>query len=125
MDFGKYFYHKEKKAREAKKRQHEVQVKEVKFGPNTEEHDYNFKMRNALKFLKQKNKVKFTIRFKGRQLAHKDRGFELLEKIRDDIKELIEIDSKPKNERITISMVVAPKKGTEHLIQEYKQKFKK
>ena len=69
MDFGQYHYQKERKLRESRKKQHIVQTKEIKFGPNTEDHDYNFKKDNAVKFLKQHNKVKFTVRFRGRQLG--------------------------------------------------------
>jgi len=118
MEFSKYYYQKEKKTREAKKKQHIVLVKEVKFGPNTEEHDYNFKKKNALKFLKQHNKVKFTVRFKGRQLAHKDRGFGLLEKLQEELKEYVEIDSVPTPEKNQISMIVAPKKDIEKLLSQ-------
>jgi len=110
MDFGQYYYQKERKMRDARKKQHIVQVKEVKFGPNTEEHDYQFKKHNAIKFLKQLHKVKFTVRFKGRQLAHKDLGYKLLEKLRAELKEIVDIDSEPKSEGRTISMIVAPKK---------------
>lgn len=78
LDFSKYYFQKEKKAKEAKKRQHEVEIKEIKFGPNTEVHDYNFKKNNAVKFLKQHNKVKFTVRFRGRQMAHKELGYNVL-----------------------------------------------
>jgi translation initiation factor IF-3 len=110
MRFDKYFYNKEKSVREAKKRQHTVQVKEIKMGPHTEEHDYEFKKNNAIKFLKQQNKVKFTIRFKGRQLAHKDIGYRLLEKLYEDLQEYAEIDSKPSEEARTISMILVAKK---------------
>ncbi len=120
MDFGQYYYQKERKMREARKKQHIVQVKEVKFGPNTEEHDYNFKKNNALKFLKQHNKVKFTVRFKGRQLAHKDLGYKLLDKLRGELKEIIDIDSEPKSEGRTISMIVAPKKDIDKILENQK-----
>jgi len=116
MEFGKYYYQKERKNREAKKKQHIVLVKEIKFGPNTEEHDFNFKKNNALKFLKQHNKVKFTVRFKGRQMAHKDRGFDLLERLKEDLKDFVDIDSNPVPEKNQISMIVAPKKDIEKLI---------
>ncbi len=110
MSFGKYYYQKEKGVREAKKKQHVVQLKEIKMGPNTEEHDYEFKKKNALKFLKQHNKVKFTIRFKGRQITHKEIGYKLLEKLQEDLKDFAEIDSPPASEMRTISMIMAPKK---------------
>ncbi len=110
MRFDKYYYNKEKSAREAKKRQHTVQLKEIKMGPNTEEHDYEFKKRNAIKFLKQHNKVKFTIRFKGRQLAHKDIGYKLLERLEKDLEDYAEIDQKPTEEARTISMIMVARK---------------
>ncbi|MDP8231248.1 MAG: translation initiation factor IF-3, partial [Candidatus Zophobacter franzmannii] len=116
LDFSKYYYEKERKARDARKKQHVVQVKEVKFGPNTEEHDYNFKKKNAIKFLKQHNKVKFTVRFRGRQMAHKERGFELLEKVTADLKDLIEVDSRPRSDRNLLSMVVSPKKDIDKIV---------
>ncbi len=116
LDFSKYYYEKERRAREARKKQHVVQVKEVKFGPNTEEHDYNFKKKNAMKFLKQHNKVKFTVRFRGRQMAHRDRGFELLERITEDLKDIIDVDSKPRSDRNLLSMVVSPKKEIDKIL---------
>lgn len=116
MDFGKYYYQKERNLRESKKKQHVVQVKEIKFGPNTEEHDYDFKKKNAIKFLKQHNKVKFTVRFKGRQLAHKEIGYNVLERLVEDLKEIAEIDKKPENEARTISMVMAPKKEIDSIM---------
>lgn len=117
LDFGQYHYQKERKLRESRKKQHVVQVKEIKFGPNTEEHDYNFKKTNALKFLKQHNKVKFTVRFRGRQLAHKEIGFDLLSRLKEDLAEYIEIDSKPQSEGRQIYMIVAPKKEIDKIVE--------
>ncbi len=116
MDFGQYHYQKERKMRESRKKQHIVQTKEVKFGPNTEEHDYNFKKNNAIKFLKQHNKVKFTVRFRGRQLAHKDLGFKLLEKLLGELKEFVDVDFQPKSEGRTIFTIVTPKKDIDKLL---------
>ena len=118
MDFGQHYYQKERKLRESRKKQHVVQIKEIKFGPNTEEHDYQFKLKNAFKFFKQHNKVKFTVRFRGRQLAHKDIGFDLLDRIQVDIKEYVDIDSKPKSEGRTISMIASPKKDIDKLLED-------
>jgi translation initiation factor IF-3 len=123
IDFGQYHYQKERKMREARKNQHIVQLKEIKFGPNTDEHDFNFKIKNALKFLKQKNKVKFTVRFKGRQLAHKELGFDLLDKIAEKLKGLIVIDSPTKNEGRTISMVVSPVKDFDKIYETKKEEL--
>ncbi|MCB5250539.1 MAG: translation initiation factor IF-3 [Candidatus Cloacimonetes bacterium] len=117
LDFSKYYYHKERKARELKKKQHVVLVKEIKFGPNTDDHDYNFKKNNAIRFLKQQNKVKFTVRFKGRQMAHKELGYDVLERIAEDLKDIIEIDSKPSSEKNLLTMVVSPKKEIDRIIE--------
>lgn len=117
MDFGQYHYQKERKLRESRKKQHIVQTKEVKFGPNTEEHDYNFKKNNAIKFLKQHNKVKFTVRFRGRQLAHKDLGFNLLEKLLKELKDIVDVDFQPKSEGRTIFTIVTPKKDIDKILE--------
>ncbi|MCB5223944.1 MAG: translation initiation factor IF-3 [Candidatus Cloacimonadaceae bacterium] len=117
MDFGKYYFQKEKKAREARKKQHEVEVKEIKFGPNTEEHDYNFKKNNAIKFFRQHNKVKFTVRFRGRQMAHKELGFNVLEKLKNDLSYLADVDSEPVSERNLLSMIMSPKKDIDRILE--------
>lgn len=93
-----------------------MEVKEIKFGPNTEEHDYNFKKNNAIKFLKQHNKVKFTVRFRGRQMAHKELGYKVLDKLKEDLAHLIEIDSEPVSERNMLSIVVSPKKDIDRIL---------
>ncbi len=117
MDFGQYHYQKERKLRESRKKQHIVQTKEIKFGPNTEDHDYNFKKVNALRFLKQHHKVKLTVRFKGRQLAHKDIGFRLLERLLKELKGLVDIEVEPKSEGRTIYTIINPKKDIETLLE--------
>ncbi len=116
MDFSKYYYQKERKAREARKNRQEVQVKEVKFGPNTEEHDYKFKKKNAIKFLLQHDKVKFTVRFKGRQMAHKELGEDLLKKLIEELKPIVDIDQPIRSESRVMSMTLSPKKDIEKLI---------
>ncbi len=116
MDFSKYYYQKERKAREARKNRQEVQVKEVKFGPNTEEHDYNFKKKNAIKFLLQHDKVKFTVRFRGRQMAHKELGEDLLKKIMVELKPIVDVDQPIRSESRVMSMTLSPKKDIEKLI---------
>ena len=118
LDFGQYHYQKERKLRESRKKQHIVQVKEVKFGPNTEEHDYNFKKNNALRFLTQHNKVKFTVRFRGRQLAHKELGFNVLKRLEKDLADFIELDSKPQSEGRQIFMVVSPKRDIDKILEQ-------
>jgi translation initiation factor IF-3 len=116
LDFSKYYFEKEKKAKEARKKQHEVEVKEIKFGPNTEEHDFNFKKNNAIKFLKQHNKVKFTVRFRGRQMAHKELGYRVLDKLKAELGYIVEIDSEPVSDRNLLSMVVSPKKEIDRIL---------
>ncbi len=116
LDFSKYYYQKERKTRELKKKQHIVQIKEIKFGPNTDDHDYNFKKNNALKFLKQHNKVKFTVKFKGRQMAHKELGYNVLERLVEDLKEFVDVDSKPSSEKNLLTMIVSPKKDIDKIL---------
>jgi len=116
LDFSKYYFQKEKKAKEAKKKQHEVEVKEIKFGPNTEEHDYNFKKNNAIKFLKQHNKVKFTVRFRGRQMAHKDLGYRVLEKLKEDLAYIADVDQEAVSDRNLLSIIVSPKKDIDRIV---------
>ncbi|HHV36268.1 MAG TPA: translation initiation factor IF-3 [Candidatus Cloacimonetes bacterium] len=116
MGFGKYYFEKEKRAKEAKKRQHEVEVKEIKFGPNTEEHDYNFKKNNAIRFLKQQNKVKFTVRFRGRQMAHKDLGYRILERLKEELSHIAEVDQEAVSDRNLLFIVMSPKKDVEGIL---------
>lgn len=117
MDFSKYYFEKEKKAKESRNKQHEIEIKEVKFGPNTEEHDYNFKKNNAIKFLKQHNKVKFTVRFRGRQMAHKELGYNVLEKLKADLAYLADVDSEPVSERNLLSIIMSPKKDIDRIVE--------
>jgi len=117
LDFSKYYFEKEKKAKEARKKQHEIEIKEIKFGPNTEEHDYNFKKNNAIKFLKQHNKVKFTVRFRGRQMAHKELGFNVLEKLKTDLAHIADVDAAPVAERNLLSIIMTPKKDIDRILE--------
>jgi len=117
MDFSKYYYQKEKKVKEARKKKHEVEIKEIKFGPNTEEHDYNFKKNNAIKFLKQHNKVKFTVRFRGRQMAHKELGYDVLERLKMELQHMADPDADPVSERNLLSMIMTPKKDIEKIME--------
>jgi translation initiation factor IF-3 len=88
----------------------------VKFGPNTEDHDYTFKKNNAIKFLAMHHKVKFTVRFRGRQLAHKELGFKLLEKLVEELKHIIDVEHSPRNEGRTIFTIVSPKKDIDKIL---------
>jgi len=110
MDFGKYKYEQQKKAAEAKKKQKVIEIKEVKFRPNIDTHDYDVKMRSVTKFLGEGDKVKVTLRFRGREMAHVEIGRNLLEKIATDIEEIGKIESMPKMEGRQMIMVVAPQR---------------
>ena len=109
MDFGKYKYEQAKKAHESKKNQKIVQLKEVKMRPGTDVHDYTFKLNNAKRFLEEGNKVKVTVVFRGREMAHTDLGSVLLNKVVADIQEAGNIEQMPKQEGRALSMVIAPK----------------
>ncbi len=108
MDLGKFKYEQQKKATEAKKKQKIIEIKEVKFRPNIDEHDYDVKMRSVTKFLNEGDKVKVTLRFRGREMVHQEIGRELLERIAGDIEELGKVESMPRLENRQMIMVVAP-----------------
>jgi len=110
MDFGKFRYQEQKKAHEAKLKQKQIQVKEVKFRPNTDDGDYNIKMRNLLKFLEEGDKAKITLRYRGREMAHQEFGQRLLERVRNDTAEHAVVEQYPKMEGRQLIMVLAPKK---------------
>lgn len=110
MDLGKFKYESQKKANEAKKKQKVIEVKEVKFRPNIDTHDYDVKMRNVTKFLEGGDKVKVTLRFRGREMAHQELGRDLLHKIAGDIEGLGKIEAMPKMEGRQMIMVAAPVK---------------
>tara|TARA_R110002020_G_scaffold134530_30_gene300456 strand:+ start:330 stop:824 length:495 start_codon:yes stop_codon:yes gene_type:complete len=108
MDFGKFKYEQQKRESEARKKQKIIEVKEVKFRPNTDVHDYDVKMRNVYKFLENGDKVKVTLRFRGREMAHQNLGRELLERVADDVKELGKIENMPKMEGRQMVMMIGP-----------------
>ena len=108
IDIGKYKYDLQKKANKAKKKQKISELKEIKFRPGTEIHDYNFKMKNAQKFLSKKDKVKFTVRFKGREMQHHHLGMELLKRVEDDLKKVGKLELSPKFEGRLMTMVIQP-----------------
>lgn len=110
MDFGKYKYESQKKAAEAKKKQKVIEVKEVKFRPNIDTHDYDVKMRNVNRFLEDGDKVKVTLRFRGREMAHQELGRDLLQRIAADVEDVAKIESMPKMEGRQMIMVVAPQR---------------
>ncbi|MFO7582156.1 translation initiation factor IF-3 [Guyparkeria sp.] len=109
MDFGKFKYQQSKKAAEARKKQKQIEIKEVKFRPGTEDHDYQVKLRNATRFLESGDKVKVTLRFRGREMAHRDLGAELLARIAEDLDTLATVEQKPRMEGRQATMVMAPR----------------
>ena len=111
MDYGKFLYEKSKAAKEQKKNQKVIQVKEIKFRPGTDEGDYQVKLRNLIRFLEEGDKAKITLRFRGREMAHQQIGVEVLNRIRDDLAEIAVVESYPsKIEARQMIMVLAPKK---------------
>jgi translation initiation factor IF-3 len=110
MDYGKFVFEQNKKNQVAKKKQRQIQVKEVKFRPGTEEGDYQVKMKNLVRFLTAGDKAKVTLRFRGREMAHKDLGAKLLERVRDDLIELASVEQFPQMEGRQMTMVLTPKK---------------
>ncbi len=110
MDYGKYQFEQNKKLQAAKKKQKQIQIKEIKFRPGTEEGDYQVKLRNLTKFLEEGNKTKITVRFRGREMAHREIGMELLKRIEKDLEELAAVEQFPKFEGRQMVMVMAPRK---------------
>ena len=108
MDFGKFKYEQQKRESEARKKQKIIEVKEVKFRPNTDTHDYQVKMKNVFKFLENGDKVKVTLRFRGREMAHQNLGRDLLLRVAEDIKELGKVENMPKMEGRQMIMMIAP-----------------
>ncbi|WP_159966468.1 translation initiation factor IF-3 [Profundibacterium mesophilum] len=108
MDFGKYKYETQKREAEARKKQKTIEVKEVKFRPNTDTHDYDVKMRNVFKFLENGDKVKVTLRFRGREMAHQNLGRELLERVAEDTKDVGKVENMPKMEGRQMVMMIGP-----------------
>ncbi len=110
MDYGKFKYQEQKKAHEAKLKQKQVVVKEVKFRPQTDDNDYQTKLRNLTRFLEEGDKAKITLRFRGREMAHQEFGYKLLERVRDDLTTLAQVESMPRLEGRQMVMILSPKK---------------
>jgi translation initiation factor IF-3 len=110
MDFGKFLFDQKKKTQEAKKRQKQVQVKEVKFRPGTDEGDYQVKLRNLVRFLNDGDKAKVTMRFRGREHAHRELGLDLLKRVEGDLAEISVVEQQPQMEGRQMVMVLGPKK---------------
>ncbi len=109
LDYGKYKYEQQKKANEARKKQKVVEIKEVKVRPNIDDHDYDVKMRAMKSFIGEGDKVKVTLRFRGREMAHQDLGIKVLERIRQELGETIKVEQMPRLENRQMIMVLAPK----------------
>ena len=110
MDYGKFLFEQNKKRHAAKRKQKQVQIKEIKFRPSTEEGDYQVKLRNLIRFLEEGDKTKITLRFRGREMAHQDLGQKLLKRIEADLVEYGIVEQYPKMEGRQMVMVMAPKK---------------
>ena len=110
MDYGKFKFEQNKKAQIARKKQKQIQVKEIKFRPGTEEGDYQVKMRKLVQFLQEGDKAKVTIRFRGREMMHQNRGAQLLRRVETDLQEISMVEQRPKLEGRQMVMVFAPKK---------------
>ena len=110
IDYGEYTYQEKKKKNEAKKKQHRIEIKEVKFRPNTDQHDYDFKKNHALRFLKDGNKVKATVFFRGREITHANLGEKLIFRLAKDLSELGDVEGRPRLEGRMMYVIIAPKK---------------
>lgn len=111
MDYGKFLFEISKKQAEAKKKQKQIQVKEIKFRPTTEEGDYQVKLRNLIRFLNHGDKVKVTLRFRGREVTHQDVGMKILQRLQEDAAEYATVEQHPKREGRQLMMVLSPKKA--------------
>ncbi len=118
LDFGRYKYELQKKTKVSKKKQHQVNLKEMKYRPKIEEHDYQFKTKHVIEFLKQGHKVKLMVDFRGREMAHQEFGAKIMERLVQDLAEIAVVEIEAKMEGNTLSMVVSPKhtsdKGSKH-----------
>jgi translation initiation factor IF-3 len=110
MDYGKFKYQQQKKLQEAKKKQTVIKIKEVKFRPKTDEHDYQTKLKKIVKFLDDGDRCKVTIFFRGREIVHKDRGLMMLDRVVEDTQDIAKVESKPMSEGRTMTMMLAPVK---------------
>ena len=111
MDYGKHIFEKQKSQQSSRKKQKQIQVKEVKFRPGTDEGDYQTKLRNLRRFLEDGDKIKVTLRFRGREMAHQEIGMRLLDRVREELDELASVEQRPKMEGRQLIMVMAPRKN--------------
>ncbi|MBV8889049.1 MAG: translation initiation factor IF-3 [Alphaproteobacteria bacterium] len=109
LDYGKYKYEEQKKKNEARKKQKIIEIKEIKLRPSIDDHDYDVKMRNMHKFIEEGDKVKVTMRFRGRELAHQELGMDVLMRVRGDLEEIAKVEQMPRMEGRQMTMVMSPK----------------
>jgi translation initiation factor IF-3 len=109
LDYGKFKYEEQKKKNEARKKQKVIEVKEIKLRPGIDDHDYDVKMRAMIKFIEEGDKVKVTMRFRGRELAHQDLGMNVLMRVRDDLEETAKVEQMPRMEGRQMTMVLSPR----------------
>ncbi len=109
LDYGKYKYEEQKKKNEARKKQKIIEVKEIKLRPNIDDHDYEVKRRSMIKFIEEGDKVKVTMRFRGRELAHQDLGMNVLNRVKDDLEGIAKVEQMPRMEGRQMTMVVSPR----------------
>src|SRR5499433_285883 len=121
MDYGQWQYEQKKKQHEAKKKQHVIQVKELKFRPNTDDHDYDFKKNHAIRFLKEGNRVKAVVQFRGREIAHVDLGRKLLLRFADDLAGVGQVEGQPKLEGRNAHVIISPSKPTKEKPEKQKE----
>ena len=114
MDYGKFVFEQSKKAQSARRKQKQIHVKEIKFRPGTEESDYQIKLRNLIRFLTSGDKTKVTLRFRGREMAHKELGAQLLQRVQKDLRDYGTVEQFPQLEGRQMIMVIAPKKRPSH-----------
>lgn len=117
MDFGKFLFEQNKKKHAARKKQKQIQVKEVKFRPGTDDSDYDVKLRNISRFLGNGDKVKVTLRFRGREMAHQELGSKMLTRVEQDMRQLAQVEQEPKLEGRQMVMVLAPRRGKSAVTQ--------
>ena len=110
LDYGRYVFEQNKRSHTSRKRQKQIQVKEIKLRPGTDKSDYDVKLRNVLRFLEHGDKTKITLRFRGREMAHQDLGVKLLQRVREDLSEVALVEQEPKLEGRQLTMVMAPRK---------------
>lgn len=110
VEYSRFLYEQKKKQKEAKAKQHQVQVKEIRFGPNTDDHDFNFKLRYARKFIEDGDKVRSYIQFRGRSIVHKERGREILDRFIEELSDVAKVEMEPKMEGKRMFIILSPKK---------------